>query len=61
MAVINYIHAFGIAPMLGYIVYRNAYEKKLLPNEFLIFLAILVAVMFLFHLSKLTSPECKDK
>jgi hypothetical protein len=61
MAVINYIHAFGIAPMLGYIVYRNLYEEKVLPKQFSIFLAILVAVMFLFHLSKLTSPECKDK
>jgi uncharacterized membrane protein len=62
MAAINWVHVFGIAPMLGYIVYRNLIEKKVLPEEFSIVLAIIVVVMFFFHLYRgITHGECKDE
>ena len=61
MAVINWVHVFGIAPMLGYIVYRNLIEKKVLPEEFSIVLAIVVIVMFLFHFYRgITHGECNE-
>ena len=61
MAAINWVHVFGIAPMLGYIVYRNLIEKKVLPEAFSIVLAFIVVVMFLFHLYRgFTHGECKD-
>lgn len=62
MAAINWVHVLGIAPMLGYIVYRNLIEKKVLPEEFSIVLAIVVIVMFLFHFYRgITRGECKDE
>ena len=61
MAVINWVHVFGIAPMLGYIVYRNLIEKKVLPEEFSLFLAFVVIVMFLFHFYRgITHGECNE-
>jgi hypothetical protein len=62
MAVINWFHVFGVAPMLGYISYRNYVEKKLLQENFAIFLGILAVVLLIYHFYRgLTHKECKEE
>lgn len=48
MAFINWLHVFGVAPLLTYIVIENS-QGRVLKDEMLTFLTILIFVLILFH------------
>lgn len=58
MALINWVHVFGVAPLLTYIVVKNS-NKEVLSDDWLSFLTLLIVMMVIFHLYKgVYGKEC---
>ena len=58
MIAINIFHVLVVAPVLAYVVVKNG-KGEILETEFLLFLAVLVTLMFLFHLYKIWNHVTK--
>lgn len=45
---INWIHVFGVAPLLGYIAYENS-KNRVISEDLITVLIILIVLMVMFH------------